>query len=102
MRDILTIVAGLLILLLVAALALPPLIDMNDEEEVARAKGFLERLVQRALAMEGTCTGEHGVGQAKMKYLEAEHGPEALAMMRTLKQAIDPHNIMNPGKIVLA
>jgi D-lactate dehydrogenase (cytochrome) len=50
--------------------------------------------------MEGTCTGEHGVGQGKMKYLEAEHGGSALEMMRLLKRSIDPDNIMNPGKIV--
>jgi D-lactate dehydrogenase (cytochrome) len=77
-----------------------PMIDPDDQGEVARAHAFLDRLVHRALAMEGTCTGEHGVGQGKMKYLEAEHGPEALALMRTLKRAIDPENIMNPGKIV--
>jgi D-lactate dehydrogenase (cytochrome) len=77
-----------------------PLVDMDDPAEVDRAKAFVERLVDRALAMEGTCTGEHGVGQKKMKYLEAEHGPEALDLMRTLKRAIDPDNIMNPGKIV--
>ncbi|HEY8565586.1 MAG TPA: FAD-linked oxidase C-terminal domain-containing protein [Beijerinckiaceae bacterium] len=77
-----------------------PLIDMDDEAEIEKGKAFVERLVQRALAMEGTCTGEHGVGQKKMKYLEAEHGPEALDLMRTLKRAIDPANIMNPGKIV--
>jgi D-lactate dehydrogenase (cytochrome) len=74
---------------------------MEDPAEVAAAKGFVERLVERALAMEGTCTGEHGVGQGKMKYLEREHGPEALAMMRSLKRAIDPQNLMNPGKIVV-
>ena len=77
-----------------------PLVDMDDPDEVARCEAFIDRLVERALAMEGTCTGEHGVGQKKMKYLEAEHGPEALDLMRALKRAIDPHNIMNPGKIV--
>jgi D-lactate dehydrogenase (cytochrome) len=77
-----------------------PLVDMDDPEEVARVEAFVGRLVERALAMEGTCTGEHGVGQKKMQYLEAEHGPEALSLMRVLKRAIDPHNIMNPGKIV--
>lgn len=77
-----------------------PLVDSNDPDEVKAVKDFMERLVERALRMEGTCTGEHGVGQGKMKYLEREHGSEALAMMRTLKRALDPQNIMNPGKIV--
>jgi D-lactate dehydrogenase (cytochrome) len=77
-----------------------PLVDMDDADEVARAELFIERLVERALAMGGTCTGEHGVGQKKMKYLEAEHGPEALALMRAIKRTIDPKNIMNPGKVV--
>jgi D-lactate dehydrogenase (cytochrome) len=81
---------------------LQPLVDMNDPQEVAACEALIDRLVERALAMEGTCTGEHGVGQKKMHYLEAEHGPEALALMRTLKRAIDPQNIMNPGKIVAA
>jgi D-lactate dehydrogenase (cytochrome) len=76
------------------------LVDMDDADEVARAEAFIGRLVERALAMEGTCTGEHGVGQRKMKYLEAEHGPVALDLMRALKRAVDPSNIMNPGKIV--
>jgi D-lactate dehydrogenase (cytochrome) len=76
------------------------MVDMDDPAEVAQVEGFLERLVERALAMEGTCTGEHGIGQKKMKYLQAEHGPEALDLMRTLKRAMDPANIMNPGKIV--
>jgi D-lactate dehydrogenase (cytochrome) len=75
------------------------LLDMDDPAEVAAAKRFNERLVARALAMEGTCTGEHGVGQGKMKYLAAEHGP-ALDVMRTLKHALDPQDLMNPGKIV--
>ena len=77
-----------------------PLVDMDDPDEIARAELFIERLVERALAMGGTCTGEHGVGQKKMKYLEAEHGPDALALMRALKRTIDPKNIMNPGKVV--
>ncbi len=76
------------------------LIDMDDADEVKRAKALSERLVERALAMDGTCTGEHGVGQGKMKYLEAEHGPAALAAMAAIKRALDPQNIMNPGKIV--
>jgi D-lactate dehydrogenase (cytochrome) len=76
------------------------LIDMNDKEEVSRAKAFSERLVERSLAMGGTSTGEHGVGQGKMKYLLTEHGPAVLAVMASVKRALDPQNIMNPGKIV--
>jgi D-lactate dehydrogenase (cytochrome) len=75
------------------------MVDLNDADEVKRAKALLERLVDRALAMDGTCTGEHGVGQGKMKYLLAEHGAPALAAMRAIKQALDPLDIMNPGKI---
>jgi len=78
------------------------LVDMQDQGEIEQTEALLERLVQRALAMDGTCTGEHGVGQGKMKYLLAEHGPEALAAMRAIKQALDPDNIFNPGKIVPA
>jgi D-lactate dehydrogenase (cytochrome) len=78
-----------------------PLIDKENHAEVEKAEAFLKRLVERALAMEGTCTGEHGVGQGKMKYLEKEHGAEALDLMRVIKRAIDPDNIMNPGKIVI-
>jgi D-lactate dehydrogenase (cytochrome) len=76
-----------------------PLIDMDNPEEVAAARDFNARLIERALAMEGTCTGEHGVGQGKMKYLKAEHG-EALGVMRSIKHALDPHDLMNPGKII--
>jgi D-lactate dehydrogenase (cytochrome) len=75
------------------------LVDMDSPAEIANAKAFHERLVERALAMDGTCTGEHGVGQGKIKYLEAEHGKPALEAMRAIKQALDPQNIMNPGKI---
>jgi D-lactate dehydrogenase (cytochrome) len=76
------------------------LMDMNDPDEVARARGVHERMIERALAMDGTCTGEHGVGQGKMKYLLAEHGPAALEVMRAVKAALDPQGILNPGKIV--
>jgi D-lactate dehydrogenase (cytochrome) len=76
------------------------LVDMNDDEEVKAARMLCERLVERALEMEGTCTGEHGVGQGKMKYLARELGEPALAAMAAIKRAIDPLDIMNPGKIV--
>jgi D-lactate dehydrogenase (cytochrome) len=76
------------------------MIDLNDADEVSRAKAFLERLVDRALAMDGTCTGEHGVGQGKMKYLSAEHGEAALETMRAIKRTLDPLDILNPGKIL--
>jgi D-lactate dehydrogenase (cytochrome) len=79
-----------------------PLVDMDDPAEIAAAEAFMERLVNRALAMEGTCTGEHGIGQGKVKYLEAEHGAAAIAAMRAIKRALDPQDIMNPGKIVTA
>ncbi len=75
------------------------LIDPDNAEEMARAQAHSDRMVMRALAMGGTCTGEHGVGYGKMGFLQAEHG-EAMALMRTLKMAFDPDNIMNPGKIV--
>jgi D-lactate dehydrogenase (cytochrome) len=76
------------------------LIDLDDADQLKRSKAFLERLVDRALAMDGTCTGEHGVGQGKMKYLLAEHGEAALDMMRAIKRTLDPLDILNPGKIV--
>lgn len=77
-----------------------PVFDPKDPADVAKAQGFAERLVQRALAMGGTCTGEHGIGQAKIKYMREEHSPETLDLMRTIKRAIDPRNIMNPGKVL--
>lgn len=76
------------------------LCDMNDAEELKRAEGFLHRLVERAQAMDGTCTGEHGVGQGKQDYLAGELGPEAIETMRLVKRALDPDNIFNPGKIL--
>jgi D-lactate dehydrogenase (cytochrome) len=73
--------------------------DRADEAEVKRVKAFYERLIARALAMEGTSTGEHGIGMGKRGYLEAEHG-SGVAVMRQIKAALDPQNIMNPGKIL--
>jgi D-lactate dehydrogenase (cytochrome) len=75
------------------------LIDPEDPATLAEAKAINDRVVARALAMDGTCTGEHGVGTGKIAYLEEEHG-EALDLMRRIKVALDPENIMNPGKIV--
>ncbi|MFM7552530.1 MAG: FAD-binding oxidoreductase [Actinomycetota bacterium] len=78
------------------------LLDPDDPAEVHAAEALHDRLVQRALAMEGTCSGEHGVGYGKSGYLEAEHGPAALGMMRAVKAAIDPLDLMNPGKVLPA
>jgi D-lactate dehydrogenase (cytochrome) len=78
------------------------LCDMNDADEIKRAEGYLHRLVKRAQAMDGTCTGEHGIGQGKQEYLVGELGPEAIETMRLLKRALDPDNIFNPGKILPA
>jgi D-lactate dehydrogenase (cytochrome) len=76
-----------------------PMVDMSDPREVARIEGFMQRLAERAVAMDGTCTGEHGVGQGKRKYLVAEHGA-ALGPMRAIKAALDPLGILNPGKVL--
>jgi D-lactate dehydrogenase (cytochrome) len=75
------------------------MLDRNDAAEVERVQAFSQRLVERALRLGGTCSGEHGVGLGKMKYLEAEHG-EALNVMRAIKQALDPFDLMNPGKMI--
>ena len=76
------------------------MVMMEDPEEVAAAKAFVDRVAERALAMEGTCTGEHGIGEGKKHLLEPEHGAAAIDVMRAIKRALDPDNIMNPGKIV--
>jgi D-lactate dehydrogenase (cytochrome) len=75
-------------------------VDPNSEDEVAAAIGLSERLVERALAMEGTCTGEHGVGTGKIKYLPLEHDAETMMMMHRIKDAMDPLGLMNPGKVL--
>jgi len=75
------------------------LVDPEKPEELREAQRLNDRLVERALAMDGTCTGEHGIGIGKKKYLAAEHG-DAVETMRAIKRAIDPLNIMNPGKVL--
>ncbi|MFM9886198.1 MAG: FAD-linked oxidase C-terminal domain-containing protein [Burkholderiales bacterium] len=75
------------------------LIRPESEEDLSEAKAFNERLVRRALDMEGTCTGEHGVGWGKKKWLIEEHG-EAIGLMQSIKRTFDPDNLMNPGKLV--
>ncbi|MCL4798620.1 MAG: FAD-binding protein [Burkholderiales bacterium] len=77
------------------------LVKPGDAGELARAEALNERLVHRALAMGGTCTGEHGIGAGKIAFLAAEHG-ESVAVMRAVKAALDPQNLMNPGKIFAA
>lgn len=74
-------------------------IDPASQKEWEIAEAFNERLVHRAIAMGGTCTGEHGVGLHKKRFLEAEHGKAAVDVMRALKRTLDPNNILNPGKI---
>lgn len=76
------------------------LIDPHDPAEVEKAEGINNRMVARAIAMDGTCTGEHGVGLHKMDFLIEEHGEAAIDTMRAIKHALDPQNLMNPGKII--
>lgn len=75
------------------------LIDPGNEAQLLEARRLNARLVARALSMEGTCTGEHGVGLGKQDYLKQELG-EAVDVMREIKRLFDPHNILNPGKLV--
>ena len=76
------------------------MVDPNDPDDIARAEGVNARMVERAIAMDGTCTGEHGVGLHKMDFLIQEHGEGAIDTMRSIKHALDPNNILNPGKVV--
>lgn len=77
------------------------LIDPDNPQERANAEALNHRLVSRALALDGSCSGEHGVGLHKMGFLRTEAGDGAIDMMRAIKQALDPDNILNPGKIFL-
>ncbi|MEM7520743.1 MAG: FAD-linked oxidase C-terminal domain-containing protein, partial [Pseudomonadota bacterium] len=76
------------------------MVDMDDAAELARAKDFVSWLNDRAIEMDGTCTGEHGIGQGKRGYLVKELGADTLSVMGAIKAALDPDNIMNPGKIL--
>jgi D-lactate dehydrogenase (cytochrome) len=75
-----------------------PLLDSASATERRAVQGFLDRLIERALRMDGTCSGEHGVGQGKIRYLAQEHG-QGVEVMVAIKKALDPFNILNPGKI---
>ncbi len=75
------------------------LVDPGDPDELARARAFGDRLARRAIAMGGTCTGEHGIGYGKAHHLEAEHGAAGVAAMRAIKAALDPDGLFNPGKV---
>jgi D-lactate dehydrogenase (cytochrome) len=78
------------------------LIDPKNAAEMEEAKSLNRRVVQRALAMEGTCTGEHGVGMGKQAYLRQELGEDVVGLMRDMKRLFDPENLLNPGKVVSA
>lgn len=76
------------------------LLDPDNPQEWEESERINHRLVQRAIRMDGTCTGEHGVGLHKMAFMREEHGQDALDLMTSLKQAFDPNNILNPGKMI--
>ncbi len=76
------------------------LVDTANEKEMTEAAWISQRVVERAIAMEGTCTGEHGIGLGKRKYLPLEHGEVAVDVMRAIKIALDPKNLLNPGKVL--
>jgi len=76
------------------------LVDPESERDLREAEWINERVVERALTMEGTCTGEHGIGLGKRKFMLREHGEGAVDVMRALKQALDPDDLLNPGKIL--
>lgn len=78
------------------------LLDPDDADEWAESERLNARMVERAIAMDGTCTGEHGIGVHKLQFMRAEHGQDALDVMASVKKALDPRNILNPGKILPA
>ncbi len=74
-------------------------LDVNNKEEMANYKKYNDKLIAHALELNGTCTGEHGIGLGKKKYLADQFGHEACDLMRLIKQTLDPNNILNPNKI---
>ena len=76
------------------------LLDPDSREQWEESERLNRRLAQRAIDMDGTCTGEHGIGLHKKEFMLAEHGQDALGLMHALKHAFDPHNILNPGKML--
>jgi D-lactate dehydrogenase (cytochrome) len=76
------------------------LVDPQKPQETEIAKAFNKRLIERALRLEGTCTGEHGVGMGKMGSMKLELGDDVIDVMRDIKKLFDPENLMNPGKVV--
>ena len=74
------------------------LLLFRNEEELVKARAAVKRMVKRALELEGTCTGEHGVGLGKREFLVEELGEGTGELMKTVKKAVDPHNLFNPGK----
>ena len=74
-------------------------IDPSDPNELKEAEALNDRLVRRAIALEGTCTGEHGVGSGKIRFMDLEHG-SGVKVMRAIKTALDPLNLLNPGKVL--
>lgn len=78
-----------------------PIVPGDSEEYILRLHDISNRLIERTLKVGGTCTGEHGIGYGKIKYLHQQYGPGTVAMMKSIKQALDPNNILNPGKVVV-
>lgn len=74
--------------------------DVNDPVEMENYNNYTKKLVHHAISVEGTCTGEHGIGLGKMKFMEDQFGKDTCNLMRTIKKSLDPNNILNPGKIV--
>ena len=77
-----------------------PLTKSDPKEYTDKVFQVVDRVAERAIAVGGTCTGEHGIGYGKMKYLSKMYGEGGVSMMAMIKRAIDPFNVMNPGKIV--